>query len=162
MENEAIDTVDSPMQRCVDVGDIDGLLALVSADEIAIAWHRYTATPEPKDVDHPDWWAVDLFWVTELLERKDLHRHLLLKLIEHASEATLGQVAAGPLEDFVSDDEDDVRWIEAACATNMRLRTALTFTWSSTYVSRATLRRLDAAAGEPLPRLSPGASGRVS
>ena len=92
------------MQRCVDSGDLDGLLELASADEIAIAWHRYNDTPEPKSVDHPDWWAVELFMGRAILERTDLHRALLLELVKHASDDALWGVAAGPLEDFVSDD----------------------------------------------------------
>jgi hypothetical protein len=155
MDDDDIEVADSPMQRFVDAGDLEGLLTVVTPDDIAIAWHRYNATPEPKSYDHPDWWAIDLFWARELFDRFDLHRHLLLKLIEHGPEEALGAVAAGPLEDFVSDDEDDLQWIESECITNRRLRIALTGMWSASYVSEATMLRLDAAAGEPLSRPRP-------
>ncbi len=142
------------MQRYVDADDLDGLLALVTADEIAHAWHRYHVAPGHRD-GHPDWWAVELFMGREIFQRTALHRQLLLKLVEHGSQAALGLVGAGPLENFVSDDEDDLRWIEAECKTNARLRTALTGVWSAGYVSEATIQRLDAAAGQPLPRPRP-------
>ena len=155
MDDEDLEAADSPMQRFVDADDIDGLLSVVSADDIAMAWHRYTATPEPKSYDHPDWWAIELFMGSEIFRRTELHRHLLLKLVEHGPEDAIGAVAAGPLEDFVSDDEDDLRWLEDQCATNHRLQSALLGTWSAPYVSEETLARLDAAAGEQLPRPRP-------
>ncbi|MGB3055418.1 MAG: DUF6869 domain-containing protein [Acidimicrobiales bacterium] len=155
MDDEALEAADSPMQRFVDAEDIDGLLRVVSADDIAMAWHRYTAVPEPKSYDHQDWWAIELFMGREIFQRTELHRHLLLKLVEHGPEDAIGAVGAGPLEDFVSDDEDDLRWLEDQCTTNQRLQRALRGVWSASYVSAETLARLDAAAGEQLPRPRP-------
>lgn len=154
--DEDIEKVDNPMQRCIDMGDLDGVLAVVSTDEIARAWHRYQKAPDPKSYDHPDWWAVEFLHMRELFERRDLHRDLLLKLVAHGSEESLGYVGAGPVEDFVSDDEADLRWFEAECATNQRLRTALAAVWVAGRVSEDTLQRLDAAAGERLGRPRPG------
>lgn len=155
MDDDDIEWADSPMQRCVDGGDVDGLLAIVSPDQIAIAWNRCSAAPGAEMYGHPDWWAIELFLGEEIFQRIDLYRHLLLKLVEHATEDTLGAVAAGPLENFVSDDEDDLRWIESQCKDNPQLRTALTGMWSFSYVSEATMLRLDAAAGQALPRPLP-------
>ncbi|HWJ62806.1 MAG TPA: hypothetical protein VNS19_12630 [Acidimicrobiales bacterium] len=153
--DEADDGGTNRMQELVDVGDIDGLLDLVSLDDIARAWNRYTDAPRPKNDDHPDWWAIDLFWDPGVTGNTALRRELIVKLLEHAAPETIGAVAAGPLEDFLSDDEDDLRWIEAEAARNPRMRQALTGVWIATDVTDATLTRLDAAAGEELPRPRP-------
>jgi hypothetical protein len=153
--DEAEDDGSNPMRDLVDVGDIDGLLDLVSLDDIARAWNRYSDTPQPKSYDHPDWWAIDLFWDPGVKGYTALRRELIVKLLEHAAPETIGAVAAGPLEDFLSDDEDDLRWIEAEAARNPRMREALTRVWIATDVTDATLARLDAAAGELLPRPRP-------
>jgi hypothetical protein len=143
------------LQRLVDAGDIDGLLEVVTPDEIAMAWHRYGATPEPKSTEHPDWWAIELFMTSEIFQRRELHRDLILKLIEHSDEDRLGNVGAGPLEDFISDNEADLAWLEAQCETNVGLRTALSGVWCATFVTPATLARLDAAARGALARPRP-------
>lgn len=140
-------------------GEIDQLLAIVSLDEIATAWcsnHRRPHDPLQHE-DDPDWWAVNLLWSSELFGRGDLYRQLLLKLVEHAhDEETLLSIGAGPLENFVSDDEDDLRWLEQECAISAGLRTALSGVWCASHVSASTLSRLDHAAGvalaRPLPR----------
>lgn len=143
------------MQRCVDAGDIDGLLTIVSLDDIALAWHRYVGADEPKGHHHPDWWAMGLLMDSDLFQRTDLHRALLLKLIEHGPDDALGYVAAGPLEDLLSDDEEDLVWLETQCTHNSRLREALAEACCATWVSDATMARLDAAARQPLLRLRP-------
>jgi hypothetical protein len=143
------------LQRCVDEEDLDRLLELVSLDEIAISWHRYTAAPGSEDAAHPDWWAVELFMTREIFRRNELYRDLMIKLVEHGTDQTLGVVGAGPLENYVSDDEDDLRWLEAQCATSSRFRGVLAGVWCAGDVTDATLTRLDAAAGEPLARPRP-------
>jgi hypothetical protein len=140
------------LEQLVDQEDLDGLLDLVSPREIAEAWFRYTAGKGWELRDHPDWWAVDLFFTTEIFRRSDLYRTLLLRLLEHPDPDMDWNVAAGPLENFLSDDPDDLAWLELECATNPRLRRALTGTAAASYVTPDTLWRLDAAAGEPLPR----------
>lgn len=90
--------------------------------------------------------------------RPDVHRSLLLKLVEHATDddgLSVGCVAAGPLEDFISDNEDDLQWLETEGATNPRLRKALLGVWCAGHVTGATLARLDALAGEQLARPRP-------
>lgn len=135
--------------------DFGELLDDATIEEVAEAWHRYTATPEPDD-DHPDWWAIEVLMDSAVYRHPDLIRALLLKLVELApDEHNLGCVGAGPLENFLSDDEDDLRWIEAECAHNEGLRQALSGVWVDGAVTDETLRRLDAAAGTTLPRRRP-------
>lgn len=142
-------------QRLVDAKDLQGLLALITVDDIARTWHRYHAAPEAAQDGSQDWWAVELFLHPGILQRGPLLRELLLKLIEHAPDSyAVGMVAAGPLEDFVSDDEEDLQWLERRCLTNAGLRSALPGMWVSGTTAE-TLARLDAAAGEMLPRPRP-------
>ena len=61
----------------------------------------------------------------------------------------------GRLESFVSDDEDDLTWLEAQSATRPAMRQALSNVWCALDVSTATLIRLDEAAGAPLTRPRP-------
>ena len=132
---------------------LDQLFTMVTFDDVAAAWCRYheskNSAIEDKD---PNWWAVNLFFTQEIFRRGDLYRALLLKIVEHASDAVLGDIGAGPLENFVSDDEDDLRWLEQECSTNPGFRKALSGVWCDTFVSEATMRRLDAAAGTPVGR----------
>ncbi len=79
-----------------------------------------------------------------------------MKLLEHApDDNVVGCVGAGPLETFVSDDADDLFWIESQARSNPRLRSALAGMWVAHYVTEATLVRLDRAAGTALPRPLP-------
>jgi hypothetical protein len=142
------------LEALVSEENLDGLLAVVSLDDIATAWCRCQSAAHSEDEsEHPDRWAIDLFFTSELFRRPELYRSLLLKLVEHADDSALGQISAGPLEDFVSDDPDDLVWLEFQCASNPKLRTALAGVWCSNDVEPATLERLDAAAGVKLARL---------
>src|SRR5262245_50124916 len=95
------------LQELSDDDDLDGILEIATLDEIAQAYCRYrTEDDEDFETTHPDWWAVQIFFDREIFERQDLYRALLLKLVEHADDERLGAVGAGPLEDFVSDNED--------------------------------------------------------
>jgi hypothetical protein len=152
-----VDRESAVLQALVDEENLDRLFSLVSLDDVAIAWCRSHSAPRSIDGDDPDWWAVDLFFTRAISERSMLYRSLLLKLIEHANEADLGNIGAGPLEDFVSDDTDDLAWLESQCASNPKLRTALAGVWCSNHVSEETLERLDVAAGVKLARLTPRA-----
>jgi hypothetical protein len=143
------------LEQLVDDEDLDAVLAMVTLDEIAVAWCAHRGRPHDRlsDTDDPDQWASDLFFTDEVFRRADLYRSLLLKLVEHApSDDLLGAVGAGPLENFVSDDEDDLRWLESHCRTNRGLRIALSGVWCWSDVSNETMHRLDVAAGVPLAR----------
>ncbi len=79
------------------------------------------------------------------------HRTLLSLLTERsANDDVLAVVGAGPLEDFVSDDEDRLLWIEKQAAKSGRFRTALRNVWARGYVTAETFDRLQKAAGVPL------------
>jgi len=152
------DADDRTLEELIDDEDIDSLLTRVSPDDIAATWCRYHREDHPFEEDaweHPDWWAVDLLLTGAVYRDSRVIREVLLKLVEHADVDVLGSVGAGPLENFVSDDEDDLRWIEAQCAADEKFRTALSGVWCASYVSEATLVRLDAAAGVPLARPMP-------
>jgi hypothetical protein len=143
------------LQRLVDEVDIDGILAIVTLDDIASAWCRYHLLDEPAE-DNPDWWAVDLFMTDEFLDDHQRLRDALLRLIEHApTESVVGCIGAGPLENFVSDDDGDLRWIEANTTANEKLRVALSYVWCDGYVTEATMARLDSVAATPLARRPP-------
>jgi hypothetical protein len=144
----------SEMQRLVDAGDLDSLSAVAMPEEIARAWHRFHDAPEPTDCDHPDWWAVELF-MTINIQRTALYREPLLELVAQATEGDLKFIGAGPLEYFVSDNEEDLAWLERECVTNAPLRQALACVWCAGDVSDATLARLDAAAQVTLSRPPP-------
>jgi hypothetical protein len=67
------------LDRLVGEGDLDGLLALVSVDEIADAWWRYRARSQEKgfkgDGHDEDFWAIEL-WLSggAIYEREDALR----------------------------------------------------------------------------------------
>ena len=87
-----------------------------------------------------------------------IYRSGLLALLARANtDFLLSCVAAGPLENFVSDDESDLRWLEQEAATNENLRKALAGVWCHTHVTEATFARLERAAGQELRRLVPDA-----
>lgn len=146
------------LEELVNEGDLDTLFELVTLDDAAIAWCSYSDRDHDPNVDEddPDWWAINLFFAGEMSQRPALYRTVLLKLVEHASDRALANIGAGPLENFVSDDSDDLAWLEEQCQGNERLRIALSGVWCARYVSEETLLRLDRMAGvelaRPLPR----------
>ena len=144
----------------VDRGQIDHLLSIVTIDEVAQAWVDHGRREHPLGEaagDDPQWWAIELWWKAEWLSNGDRVRSGLLALVDAAvTDHELGRVGAGPLENFVSDDSDDLRWLEQQCSKNAKLRTALSGVWCSNFVSSDTLMRLDRAAGVPLARLASG------
>jgi hypothetical protein len=97
----------------------------------------------------PRHFLCEAFWRDRNLRR----RGLLALLRATDDERVLGCVGAGPLENFVSDDEDDLRWLEAQARQSQSFRIALRNVWADTCVTEETLARLDAAAGETLARV---------
>lgn len=142
----------------VDEGEIDQLFSIVTTEEMAQAWVEYSRREHPpweQADDDPQWWAIELWWSSEFKSDSARHRLGLLALVDAAdTELDLGLVGAGPLENFVSDDPDDLLWLEHHCLVNAKLRTALSGVWCSNFVSTETLLRLDRAAGVPLARLA--------
>jgi hypothetical protein len=147
------------LNELCDRGELEDLLALVSLDTVATTWCRYTerslaARSEGLSYEDPDWWAVNFFLCEAFWRDRNLRRRGLLALLRATdNERVLGCVGAGPLENFVSDDEDDLRWLEEQAPHSESFRIALRNVWADTYVTEATMARLDAAAGEPLARV---------
>jgi hypothetical protein len=98
----------------------------------------------------PDWWAVDLWFFPDDWDRDDLVRETLLLLVDRADDDLLGNVAAGPLENYISDDGGRVAWIEDQARRSARFRQTLGGVWVSLAVTAETLARLERAAGRPL------------
>lgn len=108
-------------EALLDAGDVDGLLATFSLDDIAAAWCRNAdenraAGQEPG----PDFWAWLLLCDSYVWRRHELLRALLVRIVKLASDQALGLAGAGPVEDFLSDDEDDLQWIERECDRSER------------------------------------------
>jgi hypothetical protein len=133
------------VQALVDVGDLDGVLAAVTLEQVAVAWSCY-GSRQPETDDDPDWWAIQ-FWFELAYDREDVLREGLLALIEVAPDELLGLVGAGPLENFVCDDASRLTWLEAQAARSPRFRTALQGVWWSDLPNTVTSRIEAARAG---------------
>jgi hypothetical protein len=114
------------LERLVSEGSVAQLLTLESLDSIARAWIRFNRA-DPADAGQMrDWWAVHAWLGSALLEDEDRYRAGLLQLIDAAtSEADLDNVGAGPLDDFIADDESRLAWIEERAAHSPGFRRAL-------------------------------------
>jgi hypothetical protein len=130
-------------------GQVDELLGLVTPDEIAKAWVRYHVVDKAEREN--DWWAIELWMTTGWWAHEDLVRAGLLKLIDEAPDAFLGHVGAGPLENFVVDDEPRLLWVEEQAAASERFRRTLATVWIWN-LPDAVFERMERAAGVPLPR----------
>jgi Family of unknown function (DUF6869) len=147
------------LQELLDDFRMDELLSLVTLEEIAEAWCRYQTRPHIAGVEEEDadWWAVELLMDSDFLSDERRVRQTLTLLINQApSEDVLGVVAAGPLENFVTDDEDRLRWIEEQAKESPRFREALRRAWLWDLPAEA-FARLERAAGGELPRPAEGA-----
>jgi hypothetical protein len=111
----------SILEAWIENDEIDRVIHAVSDSEIAEAWLRYHRTN-----DDDAWWAVAL-WLSEGWWRhEDLVRRGIIRLIELAkSQYELSIIGASILEMFASDNESDLRWIEARARASERFRYAL-------------------------------------
>lgn len=133
---------------------LDELLQDVSVYDIAEAWCRYSSAQQTSDRDdeHPDWWAVQLWMSRSWWERRDLVRDGLLALLRCAHDSgVLSHFAAGPLEVFISERDDDLAWIEEQARTSETFRRALAQVWIWD-LPDGVVRRIERAARVPLPR----------
>lgn len=144
----------------VDARRLDELLARVSLADIAAAWHCYIQRGA-NDYSDPDWWAVE-FWQDLAFEREDVARAGLLALIESAHDRHLSYVGAGPLEVFVTQDEDRTSWLELEAPLRPRLQIALRNVHCWGDLSDDLCQRLEVAAGGVLPRPRPPHRGSAS
>lgn len=135
-------------------GDVGKLLSRVTLERVATAWCGYHTRTHVEGVedDDPDWWAVQLLFDGEFWSDELRVRTVIDLLVECASDGRiLGAVGAGPLEDFVSDDEDRLVWIEQRAAASARFREALSHVWIWR-LGPDVLERVERAAGEDLAR----------
>jgi hypothetical protein len=143
--------------RLVDENEIDHVFELVSVEDMAAAWlaEQRLNRPPGEDIedDNPYWWALELWWTDDWSRNRERVRAGLLALVDAAAtDFELRCIGAGPLESFVSDDGDDLVWLEQQCAVNPKMRVALADVWCDAFVSAQTLARLDQAAGVRLAR----------
>lgn len=121
-------------------GNREKLLALVSVDEIADAWWRYTmrttAEQHQRSDDQwesdPDGWAAEIYHTrTKIFEDEETLREYLRALATRAPEgADLGYFGASQLEDFIgAPDEDRLQWIEQEADRSEKFRLALASVW---------------------------------
>ena len=122
---------------------------MVGLDVIARAWLAYHRKSTPGGEEDADWWAVELWF-----EEPDAHRRraMLESLIEQAvDEDDLANVAAGPLEAYLSDDESTLHWVERHAAKSPKLKRALAAVQVDRLPDRA-FARIERAAGTALLR----------
>jgi len=142
------------LEKLIILGEIQKVLSEFTLEEVADAWCRYQARPHLAgfEDDDPDWWGVFLltdpdFWTDELRVRT-----VIDLLVERATgDEVLGAIGAGPLEDFISDDEHGLVWIEQRAAASDRFREALRHVWIWR-LSPEAFERIELAAGQELAR----------
>lgn len=76
------------------------------------------------------WWASSLILDVERWADEGFHREILLRLVEAADDEQIWVVAAGPLEDFLTDDNDRLSWMEQTADQNPRFRVAVSGVWT--------------------------------
>lgn len=93
------------------------------------AWLAWTPTP---DGTYPDqhWWAFSLFDDIERWADEDLYRKIVLRFIDAADDEQLWHVAAHPLEDFLTDNDERLTWMEQTATQSPRFRRALGGVWT--------------------------------
>jgi hypothetical protein len=135
-------------------GQVAKLLSLVTLEQVAAAWCGYCTRTHLSGVedDDPDWWAVFLLQVGEFWSDELRVRTVIDLLVELApDDKVLGAVGAGPLEDFISDNEDRLVWIERRAAVSARFKEALRHVWIWS-LGPNVLARVERAVGEELAR----------
>jgi hypothetical protein len=152
-------TTSEELEAAVEEGNPARVLSLVSYDELADAWWRATArwaAEDASDAEHqadPDWWALD-FWIggASVYGHEDMARRGLIALSDRApADAELRHLGAGPIENFVSDDDGRLRWIEEQAERSANFREALRSVWALD-LTAPTIKRLERAAGTQLKR----------
>lgn len=76
------------------------------------------------------WWAWDTVNNAEDWADEQVHRLLLVRLVDLADDDTIWDVAAGPLEDFVADRDGRLDWIEQQAAVSSKFVDALSGVWT--------------------------------
>lgn len=150
--------------RYLEDADVQEVLDSVSLDEIAVAWVCFHQRPHAYEDDwseDPDWWAIE-FWQSKVWYADEpVVRDGLLCLLRHASTDVLGDIGAGPFEDYIGGaDEDRLQWFETQAARSADFRQALGTVRISNEPTEV-FDRLQRAAGTRLA-VPPVASGHTS
>jgi hypothetical protein len=152
-------------RRLLDADENDKLLALVTAEEVGLAWCRYATRTMGAEEDvaweaDPDGWAAELCHETEFWAHEEFAQTFLVTIADAAPDDVLGWVGSGPLREFLNDEDPDrlddpdrLAWVEKQAARTERFRRALGSVSISSSASRETFRRLDSAAGVRLERI---------
>jgi hypothetical protein len=98
-------------------------------DLLSRTWFTHYAA-DVADHNAPTWWASSFVMDLDNWADEDRHRSVLLRLIEDADGQSLWDVAAGPLEDFITSDEDRLQWMEYQAAHNPKFKAALAGVWT--------------------------------
>jgi len=131
------------------------LIALVTPEEMGLAWCRY-ASRAVKVEGHLDWkddqdgWAPELYHEEEFWANEEFVRTFIVTIADAAPDDVLGWVGAGPLEDFLTEDPDRISWAEEQAARSERFRRALANVWIDSWASDETFLRVEKAARAPL------------
>jgi hypothetical protein len=144
------------LEALVDEEKVAEVLALVSLDSIAETWCRYTRRTPTGARSHSDddWWAIELWMTKAWWDDPARVRDGLLALVHAAQDDDdlLNCVGAGPLENYLADDENTLRWVEAQAAKSAAFRKALASVWVWGELDDSAASRIEAAAGVPLDR----------
>ena len=124
---------------------VDEVLKIVAPQEVAETWMRYQSDPVESD-----FWAVSLWMERTWWADEDRVRDGILRLVDLAvSEQDYCDIGASVLEDFATDDESRLHWIERQAAASDDFRQALECMWVWRLPDKA-FRRLERAAGVEL------------
>jgi hypothetical protein len=139
-------------QELVDDQRYDELLTEVTTSDIAATWMRYQRSGA-ESVDHPDWWAVELWIDPDWWEHDErLVRDGVLALVAICqTDDEFDLVGAAVMEVLVEDDEDRLRWIEEQAAASPAFRRSLADVWIWDEPDHV-FQRVERAAGVPLTR----------
>jgi hypothetical protein len=136
----------------VETGDFDGLLRVVTLEELAAAWHRFRREPQDASTsDHPDEWASRLWYSAVWYDECNPVQAAVVEIIEQAnSDQELGFIGASILENCVSGQESSLRWIEEQARASVKFRRALRDVWVYDFLDPVAFARIELAAGVPL------------
>lgn len=140
------------LEALIDEHKLDEVFAIATLHEIASAWNCYHRRDADTYLDD-DWWAIT-FWLTgsPVWENEEVLREGLVALLHGVDDEFVGHVGAGPLEDFVADDESRLAWISEQASTSERFRRAIAVMYVWGVEPDSVAEHIERAAGVPLPR----------
>lgn len=135
----------------------EALLRELTIQDVAEAWIRYQRTgphgPVSANVNdrHPDWWAVDRWLTAEWWSDEDRVRQGILAIVDLAvTEDDFGIIGAAIMEEFITDDEGRLTWVEEHAASSDQFRRSLANVWIFDDVTDVSFARVELAAEVPL------------